>query len=104
MGCPQYKYAGRTIENEMESLYRVLETKEETNKDVRGHVARIESQFSVFTVVAFNFEESLKDAILLSSINNQWVLLSIVVSISKLKDELATWHHVKTYSLKKLRG
>lgn len=63
---------------------------------MRHHVAHTESQFFRLAAMGSGFKESLKVAILLSSVSNHEELVPTSASINTLKEETATWEYVKS--------
>lgn len=97
-------YAGRTMVNKLRALNNLLNTKCKNDIDVRFHIANLESQYSCLVVVWSTFEESLKAAIMLSSVSNLRRHAPIMASTNSLKEETATSDYVTNTIIEKNRG
>lgn len=90
----QGRYAGQSMVNKLSVLNTLLNMILKKSSNMRDHIAILESQFSRLATMGSNLEESLKVAILLSSLSELMEYNAVTVSINALAESTTTWNYV----------
>lgn len=61
---------------------------------MKNHIAVLESEFSLLSMMGSELDESIRVVIFLSSLSERSEFVAIVASVATLQQQLATWNYV----------